>query len=93
MFDMTLFAEVKRLLEEMAVVEPRLTPNELELYRSLAAKYAEPGDTAADDRVCLEVMLRNIKIREGYRLEPGDTAGRVIDMKPVPGKKPGTKPK
>ena len=80
MFDMTSFAEVKRLLEELGALEARLTSNELEMYRSLKAKYEEPGQTAFDDKICLEVILRNVKIRAGYRLEPGDTAGRVIDM-------------
>ena len=85
MFDMTSFAEVKRLLEEVGALEDRLTSNELEMYRSLKAKYAEPGQTAFDDKICLEVILRNVKIRAGYRLEPGDTAGRVIDMPRKPG--------
>ncbi len=80
MFDMTSFAEVKRLLEEVGALEEQLTSNELEMYRSLKAKYDEPGHTAFDDKICLEVILRNVKIRAGYRLEPGDTSGRVIDM-------------
>ena len=84
-FEMTLFAEVKRLLEEVAPLEGRLTPNERELFRSLLAKYQEPAHTAFDDKVCLEVILRNIKIREGYGLDPKDTAGRVYNLEKTPG--------
>lgn len=80
MFSLTDFAEVKRLLEEVATVEGGLTPNELELYRSLKAKYDDPSAGSFDDKTCLEVILRNIEIRKGYRLAPGDTTGRVIDM-------------
>jgi len=80
MFDMTRYVEVKRLLEEVAPLEGRLTPNELEMVRSLKAKYEEPADTAFDDKICLEVILRNVRIRAGYRLEPGETTGRVIDL-------------
>jgi hypothetical protein len=89
MFDMTRYVEVKRLLEEVARIEDRLTPNELEMARSLKAKYDEPADTAFDDKICLEVILRNVRIRAGYRLEPGDTAGRVIDL-PRKGEPEGT---
>ncbi len=85
MFSLADFAEVKRLLEEVAAVEDRLTPNELELYRSLKAKYDDPGAGSFDDKTCLEVILRNIEIRKGFRLAPGDTAGRVIDMPRVGG--------
>ena len=80
MFDMVDFAVVKRLIEEVEALEDRLTGNELELYRSIKARYEEPAPGSFDDKVCLEVILRNVKIREGYKLEPEDTAGRVIDL-------------
>ncbi len=80
MFSLADFAEVKRLLDEVAAVEDRLTPNELELYRTLKARYEDPGAGSFDDKTCLEVILRNIKVRAGYGLEPKDTTSRVIDM-------------
>ena len=43
MFNLTDFTEVKRLLDEVAAVEDRLTPNELELFRTLKARYEDPG--------------------------------------------------
>ena len=73
-------AEVNRLLDQLAAVEEKLTPNERELFHSLKAKYREPGATSFDDKTCLEVMLRNVEIRRGYRLDPQDTVGRIIDL-------------
>ncbi len=78
MFDMASFVEVKTLLQAVAAVESKLSANELEMYRSLEAKYQEPGHTSFDDKICLEVMLRNIKIRTGYGLDSGARAERSI---------------
>ncbi len=85
MFKLTDFAEVKRLLDEVAAVEDRLTPNELELFRTLKARYEDPGAGSFEDKTCLEVILRNIKVRTGFGLKPEETAGRVIEL----GKKAG----
>ena len=81
MFQLADFAEVKRLLDEVAAVEAQLTPNELELYRTLKAKYEDPGAGAFDDKTCLKVILRNVKIRAGYGLKPEETTARVIDLR------------
>ncbi len=77
---MTSFVEVKTVLRAVAAVEGKLSPNELEMYRSLEAKYREPGHTSFDDKICLEVMLRNIKIRTGYGLDSGAGAARPIEF-------------
>lgn len=82
-------AEVMGLLDRLAAVEDELTPNEHELYRSLKAKYEAPGPTSFDDRVCLEVMLRNVAVRRGYDLDPQDTVGRIIDLPREDGPKRG----
>ncbi len=78
--DLIDLAEVNRLLDQLAAVEEELTPNERELFHNLKAKYREPGVTSFDDKICLDVMLRNIKIRRGYGLDPQDTVGRIIDL-------------
>jgi hypothetical protein len=80
MFDMTAYVEVSHLLEQVAEIEERLSPNERELFRSLKAKYAEPGQTDADDTTCLEVMLRNVRIRQAHGLQTGQSATRAIEM-------------
>jgi hypothetical protein len=60
--------QMNRLLDRLAAVKEKLTPNERELFHKL------------DDKTCLEVMLRNIEIRRGYALDPKDTVGRIIDL-------------
>ncbi len=77
---MASFVEVKTLLQAVAAVEGKLSANELEMYRSLEAKYQEPGHTSFDDKICLEVILRNIKIRTGYGLDSGARAERPIEF-------------
>ena len=80
MFNMTDYTQVSGLLEQVAEIEERLSPNERELYRSLKAKYAEPGHTAADDKTSMEVMLRNVRIREAHGLQTGQSAPRVVEV-------------
>lgn len=78
--NLTRHAEVSRLLEEVGRVAEALTANELELFQHLKAKYADPGPGAEDDKVCLEVMLRNIGIRKGFGLDPRRDTGRKIEL-------------
>jgi len=78
--NLTRHVEVTRLIAEVEAIADALTANELELFRHLKAKYEDPGPGADDDQVCLEVMLRNIKIRKGYALDPKRDTGRVIEM-------------
>ncbi len=70
MVDLAQFVEIQRLLEEIAAVEDKLAPNELEMYRNLEARHADPGPVSFDDVRCLEVILRNVGIRKGYDMEP-----------------------
>ena len=80
MFDMARFVEVKRLLEAVEAVEDRLTAGELEMYRSLRTKCAEPVHGDFDDVTCLEVILHNVEIRKDYRIDPKKDASRVIEL-------------
>ncbi len=73
--------QVNRLLDQLAAVEEKLTPNERELFHKLKAKYREPGATSFDDKTCLEVMLRNVEIRRGYALDPKDTVERNVEIR------------
>ena len=80
MFNMAGYAEVKRLLEELQAVEKRLMPNELVMLRNLKAKYIEPLTPDSFDQTSLNVMLRNVEIRKGYRFDPRKDGGRIIDL-------------
>ena len=64
----------------MEEVDDQLMPNELETSGSLAMKYAELVSPDATDVTCLEVILRNVKIRKGYDFDPAKDGGRVIDL-------------
>ena len=79
MFDITAYASIRRLLDAVENVEDSLRPNELETYRELALKYAEPLRPDATDATCLEVILRNVEIRKAYRPEPECGPERVIE--------------
>ena len=83
MFNMIAYATFKERLAELGAVEDELMPNELETYRSLALKYAEPATPEATDAICLDVILRNVEIRKGYDFDARTDSGRVIDLPKV----------
>ena len=80
MFDIAKVAEVQRLLEELSPLEDKLMPNELEMVHHLKAKYAELAHTDFDDVRCLEVILRNVKVRQGFDFDVKKDAGRTIEV-------------
>ena len=80
MFDMTGYAELKRLLTKVEAIEEKLMPNELEMLRSLLAKYVEQLNPDPYDVTSLNVMLRNVEVRKGYRFDPRRDGGRVINL-------------
>ena len=80
MFDMTGYAELKRLLTELEAIEEKLMPNELEMLRSLKAKYDGPLSPDPFDVTALNVMFRNVEVRKGYRFDPRRDGARVINL-------------
>ncbi len=72
--------EVLELLEHVAEFEGELTPNEREMVCSLQAKYATPGGESFDDKICLEVIIRNVGIRQSAGMKPSEAAIRKIDL-------------
>ena len=80
MFKIAEYSELLRLLEEAQALEQALMPNELEMLRSLKAKYDEPMSVDPFDLTALNVMLRNVEIRKSYQFDPKKDAGRVIDL-------------
>ena len=73
-------AQVIKLLSECEEVKGKLTSNELEMYTLIKTKYAASDDGTFDDKICLEVMLRNTHIRESYNMDKNE-ATRTIDFK------------
>lgn len=72
-------AEVLQLLSELESLKSKLTSNELEMYTSIKSRYKAFDEESFDDKVCLQVMVRNIGIREGYGMDKNE-ATRVIDL-------------
>ncbi|MBT4888835.1 MAG: hypothetical protein HON65_04720 [Rhodospirillales bacterium] len=62
--DMDTLSEIKGLIEKVAIMKDNLADNERELFDQLQQKYAEPCEIGFDDKVLLEVMLRNITVRK-----------------------------
>ncbi len=81
MFDMTGYVERKRLLTKVEAIEEKLMPNELEMLRSLQAKFVEPLNPDPFDVTSLNVMLRNVEIRKRYRFDPRRDGNRVINLR------------
>jgi len=71
--------EILALLQELEGIADQLTPNEREMHAHLASKYETPTQGAFDDKICLEVMIRNVGIRRGMGLKP-QHATRVVDL-------------
>lgn len=55
---------IKALLEEIERIAVNLPPNERRLFEELKAKYATATTVGFADRRCLEVILRNVRVRE-----------------------------
>ncbi len=80
MVNIVAYNELKRLITEVGELENKLSPNELEMLHSLKTKYQEIQDADPFDIAALEVMDRNIKIRDGYGLDARKDTGRVITL-------------
>jgi len=52
----------------------------MEMLSHLRSKYTVPDRGDFDDKICLEVMLRNVAIRRGYTMDPKNDAARVIEV-------------
>jgi hypothetical protein len=57
-------AQVLKLIAECEEVKDKFTSNEMEVYALIRTKYAASDEGTFDDKICLEVMLRNTHIRD-----------------------------
>ena len=80
MVKLAAYAEFKTLLDRAREVEDKLLPNEVEMVHSLGAKYAEPLDPDPFDVTALDVILRNVEVRKGFRFDVKKDTARVIDL-------------
>ncbi len=80
MVNLVQHVEMLQLLEEVGASQKDLMPNEKEMLAHLREKYSEPAPGHFDDKICLEVILRNVAIRRAHGLSPAEAASRVIDL-------------
>lgn len=58
------FVEIKSLLEKVERVADRLADNERDVYDELRTRYATFTTAQFEDKTLLEVMLRNVTVRQ-----------------------------
>lgn len=56
-------SEIKNLIGQLTMIEDKLNDNERELFQELRQKHEDTSTIGFDDKILLEVMLRNINIR------------------------------
>jgi len=79
MQDLANRAQVLTLLENCEQQKDQFTANEFEMFKQLKSKYQSADEGSFDDKICLEVMLRNIGIRKSVNMNK-DEATRVIEV-------------
>jgi len=72
-------AQVLELLESCELQKDQLTSNEFEMFSQLKSKYKSSDEGSFDDKICLEVMLRNVGIRRSVNMDKNE-ATRIIDV-------------
>lgn len=73
--------QVLQLLSECAAVKGQFTANEYEMYSQIKDKYEKELEGSFDDKICLEVMLRNIQVRKDLAKEQR-TVSNVVSFDP-----------
>ncbi len=56
-------SKIKDLIEQISIIEDQLNDSERAIFEELRQKHAETSAIGFDDKILLEVMLRNINIR------------------------------
>lgn len=62
--DLATLIEIQELIEKAGKIEHKLADNEKEILRDLRDKYAGPCEIGFEDKALLDVLLRNVAIRE-----------------------------
>ena len=62
--DLATMIEIQDLIEKATRIENRLAPNEKEILQQLRDKYAGPCEIGFEDKTLLEVLLRNVAVRQ-----------------------------
>jgi hypothetical protein len=78
--DLARLARIQALLEELRPFDDKLLPNEREMVRHLRGRVDDPGHTQFDDVQVLEVIVRNVRVRQGFDFDPARDPPRVIEV-------------
>ena len=70
------YVEIKSLLEKVGRVADRLAENERALFDEMTARYATFTTAEFEDKTLLEVMLRNVTVRQDLSDTFGGGDGR-----------------
>ncbi len=62
--DLKTLVEIRNLIDKVAQVEDQLADNERAVFHELRETYSKEASIGFEDKVLLEVMLRNITIRK-----------------------------
>jgi len=62
--DLATLIEIQDLIEKATKIENKLADNEKEILNDLREKYAGPCEVGFEDKTLLEVLLRNVAIRQ-----------------------------
>lgn len=84
MVNLVRYAEVMDLLDQVEGQAEALMANEIEMFATLKARYAEPVDGLFDDALCLQLMLRNVAIRKGHGVDPKAGFRQPIELTDKP---------
>lgn len=62
--DLATLVEIQDLIEKATRIEHKLADNEKEILRELRDKYAGPCEVGFEDKTLLQVLLRNVAVRQ-----------------------------
>ncbi len=66
--DLKTLVEIKNLIDKVALIEEYLADAEKTLFHELRDKYASEVSIGFEDKILLEVMLRNVTIRKDMNI-------------------------
>ena len=69
------YVEIKSLLEKVEKILPRLGDNEREIYEEMQNRFATFTTAQFEDKTLLEVMLRNVTVRQELMDQHRDNKG------------------
>ncbi|MEM7173027.1 MAG: hypothetical protein AAF530_22890 [Pseudomonadota bacterium] len=80
MFSLGRRAKITDLIEALEKRADELMTHEMDMVQKFKAQYADPDPGHHHDVLCLEVILRNVKIRRNYGVDHKKLAARSIEF-------------